>query len=161
MDVAEDKRQHLAQMFPEVITETRTPDGKPVAAAGEIALLSIRYDDGKPVETTVRTWKVETGPEGSAVQQITASRAGQYRLSAKLVDAASAAEITPPPRRSIADSKLSRVRVLGSMNSVAMIEPRHTWLHARRSSRNSSACRNSAMISSQERSSIETRSRLG
>lgn len=28
MDVAEDKRQQMAQMFPEVITETRTPDGK-------------------------------------------------------------------------------------------------------------------------------------
>ncbi len=28
MDVAEDKRWQLAQMFPEVITETRTPDGK-------------------------------------------------------------------------------------------------------------------------------------
>ncbi|MBP7276166.1 MAG: hypothetical protein KBA51_08190 [Kiritimatiellae bacterium] len=28
MDVAEDKRQQLAQLFPEVITETRTPDGK-------------------------------------------------------------------------------------------------------------------------------------
>lgn len=28
MDVAEDKRQQMAQMFPEVITETRTPDGQ-------------------------------------------------------------------------------------------------------------------------------------
>ena len=28
MDVAEDQRRQLAQMFPEVVTETRTPDGK-------------------------------------------------------------------------------------------------------------------------------------
>ena len=28
MDVAEDKRRQLAQLFPEVITETRTPDGQ-------------------------------------------------------------------------------------------------------------------------------------
>jgi hypothetical protein len=46
---------------------------------------------------------------------------------------------TNGPRRSIADSKLSRVRVLGSKNSVAMIVPRQTSDQPSRLARNSSA----------------------
>ena len=48
----------------------------------------------------------------------------------------------------------------GSKNSVAMIEPGQSDDQPRGFSRNSSACRNSSMISSHEKSSIETRSRL-
>ena len=59
----------------------RTPDGKPVQGKGELRLLKITYKDGKPKETVVQTWSLDTNAEGVAVQQITASQAGQYRLS--------------------------------------------------------------------------------
>ncbi|MBN2579397.1 MAG: alpha-2-macroglobulin [Pirellulales bacterium] len=62
----------------------RTLDGKPVEGKGELKLLKISYKDGKPIETPVQTWKLDTNAEGTAVQQITASRAGQYRLSYSL-----------------------------------------------------------------------------
>ncbi len=62
----------------------RTLDGKPVEGKGELRLLRISYKDGKPVETPVQTWPLDTNAEGKANQQITASQAGQYRLSYKL-----------------------------------------------------------------------------
>ncbi|MCC6127189.1 MAG: alpha-2-macroglobulin [Pirellulales bacterium] len=67
----------------------RTPDGKPVEGTGELALLKITYEKDKngqlkPVETPVQTWKVDTNAEGTASQQMTASQAGQYRISYKL-----------------------------------------------------------------------------
>ena len=65
----------------------RTLDGKPVEGKGELKLLKISYRDGKPVETPVQTWPLDTNAEGKANQQITASQAGQYRLSYKLTDA--------------------------------------------------------------------------
>ncbi len=64
----------------------RTLDGKPVEGRGELKLLKISYKDGKPVETPVQTWKVDTNVEGIAQQQMTASEAGQYRISYKLTD---------------------------------------------------------------------------
>ncbi len=64
----------------------RTLDGKPVEGKGELRLLRISYKDGKPVETPVQTWPLDTNAEGKANQQITASKAGQYRLSYKLTD---------------------------------------------------------------------------
>ncbi|MFZ5830538.1 MAG: alpha-2-macroglobulin family protein [Planctomycetota bacterium] len=65
----------------------RTLDGKPVVGKGELKLLRITYADGKPVETPVQTWQLDTGPEGTAVQQMTASQAGQYRISYTVTDA--------------------------------------------------------------------------
>jgi len=65
----------------------RTLDGKPVEGRGELQLLKIRYKDGKPIETPVQTWSLDTSAEGTAQQQMTASEAGQYRLSYKLTDA--------------------------------------------------------------------------
>jgi uncharacterized protein YfaS (alpha-2-macroglobulin family) len=62
----------------------RTLDGKPVEGQGELRLLKLSYKDGKPVETVVQTWQVNTNAEGTAEQQITASEAGQYRVSYKL-----------------------------------------------------------------------------
>ena len=59
----------------------RTLDGKPVEGKGELTLLQISYKDGKPVETPVQTWPLDTNADGIAQQQITASQAGQYRLS--------------------------------------------------------------------------------
>ncbi len=56
-------------------------------ARASSTLLRITYDKGKPVETPVQTWKLDTDEEGQAQQQLTASQAGQYRLSYKLTDA--------------------------------------------------------------------------
>ena len=38
----------------------RTPDGKPVQGKGELQLLKIGYKEGKPVETAVETWQLDT-----------------------------------------------------------------------------------------------------
>ncbi len=59
----------------------RTLDGKPVQGRGELRLLKISYESGKPVETAVQTWPLDTNAEGTAEQPIDASQAGQYRLS--------------------------------------------------------------------------------
>ncbi|MBN2475203.1 MAG: alpha-2-macroglobulin [Pirellulales bacterium] len=64
----------------------RTLDGKPVLGEGAVTLLRISYADGKPVETPVQTWQLPTNEEGQAELQLTASQAGQYRLSYKLTD---------------------------------------------------------------------------
>ncbi len=62
--------------------QARRPDGEPVAGAGKLRLLSIEYDDdGKPIETAVSEWDLDTNSEGRAELQIKASEAGQYRLS--------------------------------------------------------------------------------
>jgi uncharacterized protein YfaS (alpha-2-macroglobulin family) len=66
----------------------RAPDGKPVAATGTLELRRIRYADGKASETPVQAWQVAVSAEGHARQQITAAQPGQYRLAAKLRDAA-------------------------------------------------------------------------
>ncbi len=62
----------------------RTLDGRPVEGTGKLQLLKISYKDGKPVETPVGAWDVNTNVEGVAQQQMTASEAGQYRVSYKL-----------------------------------------------------------------------------
>ena len=65
-----------------------TPDRKPVEGKGELKLLAVAYEKGKPVETVLDTWAVDTNPQGYARQQFKAARAGQYRLSYTLADAA-------------------------------------------------------------------------
>ncbi len=67
----------------------RTLDGRPVEGKGEVTLLKISYKDGKPVETPVQTWPLSTNAEGTSQQQMTASQAGQYRISYKLTDESS------------------------------------------------------------------------
>jgi uncharacterized protein YfaS (alpha-2-macroglobulin family) len=67
----------------------RTLDGKPVEGKGEITLLKITYKDGKPVETPVQAWPFSTNAEGMSQQQMTASQAGQYRVSCKVTDKSS------------------------------------------------------------------------
>jgi uncharacterized protein YfaS (alpha-2-macroglobulin family) len=51
-----------------------------------LKLLKITYRDGRPIETPVQTWQLDTNAEGVAGQQITASQAGQYRLSYTVTD---------------------------------------------------------------------------
>jgi len=67
--------------------DARTLAGKGVQGTGKLALLKITYKDAKPVETAVQTWNLDTDAEGHAGLQLTASQAGQYRLSYKLTDA--------------------------------------------------------------------------
>ena len=66
----------------------RRLDGKPVQGKGTLQLLKISYPNlkGRPKETPVQTWQLDTNEEGFAAQQIKASQAGQYRLSYKLTD---------------------------------------------------------------------------
>ena len=52
----------------------RTLDDKPVQGTGTVTLLRIQYEDGKPVETPVRTWELPTNVEGQAKLQIKAAR---------------------------------------------------------------------------------------
>ncbi len=66
----------------------RTVDGKPVKGTGVLKLFKIKYDaEGKPTETPVQEWKVDTNDEGQASQQIKAADKGQFRLSYTLKDA--------------------------------------------------------------------------
>ena len=69
-----------------------TLDNKPVVGRGTLTLLRITYRKDKagkpePVETPVQTWTLPTDQEGQAQEQMTASQAGQYRISYKLTDA--------------------------------------------------------------------------
>jgi hypothetical protein len=61
-----------------------TLDHKPVEGKGKLTLLKISYDKGKPVETPVQNWDLDTNAEGVAFEQIKAAQAGQYRLAYKL-----------------------------------------------------------------------------
>ncbi len=65
----------------------RTIDGKPVSGKGTLTLYNVIYDEeGKPQETAVDTWDLETDEEGCVQQQLTAAKWGQYRLSFALTD---------------------------------------------------------------------------
>ncbi|MBN1442025.1 MAG: alpha-2-macroglobulin, partial [Planctomycetes bacterium] len=66
----------------------RRADGKPVAAKGALKLLKVTYENGEPLESEVQSWPIETGEDGHGTQVMTASAAGQYRLSSSLTDAA-------------------------------------------------------------------------
>jgi uncharacterized protein YfaS (alpha-2-macroglobulin family) len=67
--------------------QAQTLDQKPVQGTGELTLYKISYDDDKrPVEKAVETWKLDTGAEGHARQQLKAAQPGQFRLSYKLTD---------------------------------------------------------------------------
>ncbi|MDZ7617613.1 MAG: MG2 domain-containing protein, partial [Patescibacteria group bacterium] len=66
--------------------QARRIDGKPVEGKGALTLFRIGYEDGKPKETPVQEWRLDTGFDGHASQQLTAGRAGQYRLSYKVTD---------------------------------------------------------------------------
>jgi len=66
-----------------------TLSDKPVSGKGKLTLLALRYDaDGKPIETPVQEWNLDTDAAGRAAQQLQASAAGQFRLSYRLTDGA-------------------------------------------------------------------------
>ena len=72
----------------DILAEFRaqTVDQKPVQGKGEVTLYSVTYNEKRePVEKAVQTWKLDTNEEGYARQQMKAAKAGQYRLSYKVL----------------------------------------------------------------------------
>jgi len=67
--------------------QARRLDAKGVHGTGKLRLLKVTYPKGKPVETEVQNWKLDTDEEGKATIQIKGHRAGQYRLSYTVTDA--------------------------------------------------------------------------
>jgi alpha-2-macroglobulin len=74
----------------QVSTYVRTPDGQPLTASGSLRVLKIQFDaKGEPNEKEVSTFPITTSAElPVALTQITWSAPGQYRLSAKIKNAA-------------------------------------------------------------------------
>jgi uncharacterized protein YfaS (alpha-2-macroglobulin family) len=73
--------------------QAQTLDRRPVAGKGELKLLAISYEKDEagnltPVEKVVEEWDLDTNAEGRSDKQINARKAGQYRLSYKVVDEA-------------------------------------------------------------------------
>jgi alpha-2-macroglobulin len=66
--------------------KAQTLDGKPVEGKGTLTLYQISYKKGRPVETAVQNWDLDTNVEGRANQQMKAAKAGQYRISYKVTD---------------------------------------------------------------------------
>ncbi len=64
----------------------RTLDSKGVEGKGTLKLLKLSYRNGKPIETIVQQWRLDTDDEGLSKQQLKASAAGQYRLSYSVKD---------------------------------------------------------------------------
>ncbi|MDP6636120.1 MAG: MG2 domain-containing protein [Phycisphaerae bacterium] len=67
--------------------QARRLDAKGVKGSGRLKLMKISYPKGKPVETQVQQWKLDTDEDGKASIQIKADTPGQYRLSYTLTDA--------------------------------------------------------------------------
>ena len=67
--------------------QARRLDAKGVKGTGLLRLKKITYPKGKPVETQVQQWKLDTDEDGKAALQIKGHRPGQYRLSYTVTDA--------------------------------------------------------------------------
>jgi hypothetical protein len=67
--------------------QARRLDSKGVQGAGKLKLMKVSYVKGKPVETQVQQWALNTDEDGKASIQIKAHTAGQYRLSYTVTDA--------------------------------------------------------------------------
>jgi len=67
--------------------QARRLDAKGVKGTGVLKLQRITYPKGKPFETTVQQWKLDTDEDGKASIQLKADRPGQYRLSYTVTDA--------------------------------------------------------------------------
>ena len=71
----------------EATVSARTVSGNEVTTDGKLELFRISYKkDGTPVETSVRSWKIQTGTRQQSSQKLKASEPGQYRLSCTLTD---------------------------------------------------------------------------
>jgi len=67
--------------------QARRLDAKGVKGTGVLKLMKISYPKGKPIETAVQNWKLDTDEDGKSSIQIKADAPGQYRLSYTLTDA--------------------------------------------------------------------------
>jgi hypothetical protein len=67
-----------------------TLDHRPVEGEGKLKLFKISYNGNgdEPKETLAAEWDIATGADGQATQKLTASEAGQYRLSYTVTDSA-------------------------------------------------------------------------
>jgi uncharacterized protein YfaS (alpha-2-macroglobulin family) len=66
--------------------QARTPDGKGVKGSGNVRLLSVKFENDKPVETEVQAWDVATKDDGSGTLKINVPDPGQFRISVKITD---------------------------------------------------------------------------
>jgi hypothetical protein len=66
--------------------QARTPDGKGVKGSGKARLLSVKYENEKPVEAEVQSWDVATKEDGSGELKMTIPDAGQFRISVSITD---------------------------------------------------------------------------
>lgn len=74
-----------------ITVHARTLDGRAVEATGELTLYRVTYsNEGKPSEEAVHTvaLKLDEKNEHRVAERLTFARGGQYRVSAKLKDAA-------------------------------------------------------------------------
>ena len=67
--------------------QARRLDAKGVKGTGLLRLMKVSYPKGKPVETQVQQWRLNTDEDGKSSIQIKADAAGQYRLSYTVTDA--------------------------------------------------------------------------
>ena len=69
--------------------ESRTIDGKAIAATGKLRVIKLSYDkDGAPHEDEAASFDIKTNGSEAAQQVLKWSSAGQYRLAVQLKDAA-------------------------------------------------------------------------
>ena len=67
--------------------KAQTLDQKPVEGKGLAQLYRVQYDNkGKPQETVVEKWNLDTDTQGEALLKIKLNSAGQYRLSHVVTD---------------------------------------------------------------------------
>jgi alpha-2-macroglobulin len=68
--------------------QAQTLDHKPVQGQGVARLYRVKFDAaGKPAETAVQTWDIDTDAQGHGRLEAKASEPGQYRLAYQLTDA--------------------------------------------------------------------------
>ncbi|MCW8131462.1 MAG: alpha-2-macroglobulin [Planctomycetota bacterium] len=83
-----DRGHYAAGDAIEASFNAQTLDRKGVKGKGVLKLFRVVYGaEGKPVETEIQKWDVDTNEEGRARQQLKASEAGQFRLSYSVTDA--------------------------------------------------------------------------
>ena len=71
-----------------VLIESRTIDGKAIAASGKLRVIKLSYDkDGTPHEDEAASFEVKTNGSDASEQVLKWPSAGQYRLAVKLKDA--------------------------------------------------------------------------
>jgi uncharacterized protein YfaS (alpha-2-macroglobulin family)/tetratricopeptide (TPR) repeat protein len=71
-----------------VTLQARTPDGKGVAGQGKATLYEVTWNDDVADEREVEAFEIATNDDGSASLKMVIPKAGQYRISCSVADAA-------------------------------------------------------------------------